>query len=158
MPRVGLSLGSNLGDRLANLREAISRLAPVRNSDHLLLSNIYKTDPEGCAPDDPEFLNAAIEMETNVPPEELLDFVKRIEREMGRPERYETNSPRVIDLDILYYENLVLKTDRLEIPHPRMSEREFVLRPLADIRPDLVPDLSLESDEVRKTNHSLVSG
>ncbi len=140
MPRVGLSLGSNLGDRVANLRKAIQSLAALRSSDHLLTSSVYETEPIGCDPGTPAFFNAVVEIETVTQPEELLDLLKEIETAMGRPPVHALNSPREIDLDILYYDDLVLKSEEIEIPHPRMAEREFVLRPLADIRPDLISE------------------
>jgi len=157
MPLVGLSLGSNLGDRLANLRVAVSSLADVRTSDHLLASSIYETDPVSCAPETPAFLNAVVEIETDTEPRQLLDLLKGIETAMGRPLVHEVNSPREIDIDILYYDDLALKTESLEIPHPRMRDREFVLRPLADIRPDLVPlSFPPDSKQVRITQSVLL--
>lgn len=158
MPLAGLSLGSNLGDRLANLHGAVNSLNDIQAGDHLLVSSIYETDPIGCKPGAPAFLNAVIEIETDIEPQSLLGKLKEIETAMGRQPIHEVNSPREIDIDILYYGDLVLKTGNLEIPHPRMKDREFVLRPLADIRPDLVsPVLPLESDEVRITQHVLAA-
>lgn len=158
MPLAGLSLGSNLGDRLANLRRAVIALAAIRISDHLLASKIYETDPVDCEAGDPEFFNAVVEIETSRSPEELLAFAKEIESSMGRPAVHEINSPRVIDVDILYYDDLSFESDQLRIPHPRMGEREFVMRPLADIRPDLVGELPPVTEQVRLTGHSLVVG
>ncbi|MEX2577886.1 MAG: 2-amino-4-hydroxy-6-hydroxymethyldihydropteridine diphosphokinase [Verrucomicrobiales bacterium] len=144
MPRAGLSLGSNLGNRLANLREAVDRLDEARSTDHLLVSSIYETEAVGCGTDSPDFLNAVVEIETELTPEALMDFLQNIETAMGRALARTVNAPREIDLDILYYDDLKAKTARLEIPHPRMNEREFVLRPLAEIRPDLVGSERLE--------------
>jgi 2-amino-4-hydroxy-6-hydroxymethyldihydropteridine diphosphokinase len=138
MARVGISLGSNLGDRLANLRSAVAHLAPVRSSGHLLLSPVYETEPVDCPPGSGAFLNAVIEIESHLPPLDLLAFTQTIERAMGRPEIRETNAPRTLDLDLLYYDDVRLTAPGLELPHPRMFQRAFVVLPLAAIRPDLV--------------------
>lgn len=134
MARVGISLGSNLGDRLANLREAIQLLAPFRSSDHLLVSSLYETEPVGCAEGDPGFYNAVVEMETLLEPGTLLKETQRIESMLGRPELRAVNSPRTVDLDLLYYDQLEMTTEVLILPHPRMLERAFVLVPLSEIR------------------------
>ncbi len=139
MARVGISLGSNLGDRLAHLRRAVERLAPLRSSPHLLLSPVYETDPVDCPPGSGAFYNAVVEIETDLSPLDLLAATQRIEREMGRPDVREVNAPRPIDLDLLYYDDLPFEAPGLVLPHPRMFQRAFVLKPLAVIRPDLVP-------------------
>lgn len=145
MPKIGLSLGSNLGNRLANLSESIRRLEPVRSTDHILVSSVFETDPVGCPPGSPSFYNAVIEIETDLTPLALLDETQRLEVLMGRPEAHEKNEPRPIDVDLLYYGNLTVDSDDLILPHPRMYEREFVLRPLREIRPDLVSEDLLAS-------------
>lgn len=139
MARVGISLGSNLGDRLAHLRAAVGALERVRSSSHLLLSSLYETDPVDCPPGSGAFLNAVIELETALPPRELLVQTQAIERELGRPFLRERNAPRTVDLDLLYYGELTMAEADLTLPHPRMFERAFVLKPLAEIRPDLIP-------------------
>ena len=144
MPRIGISLGSNLGDRLANLTEAVRRLKALRSSSHLLVSTVFETDPVGCPPDSPAFYNAIIEFETDLSPLILLEETQRIEQSMGREEIREKNAPRPIDLDLLYYGDLHITNPDLEIPHPRMMEREFVLRPLREIRPELISESMLE--------------
>lgn len=129
--RVYLALGTNLGDRMQNLREAVARLEPgVRTSR---VSSVYETEPWGVT-SQPRFLNLVVAGETELEPLALLDLLKRIEREMGRTEeaRY---GPRLIDLDILLYDDLEFRSERLEIPHPRLAERRFVLVPLAEIAP-----------------------
>jgi 2-amino-4-hydroxy-6-hydroxymethyldihydropteridine diphosphokinase len=128
-----LALGSNLGDRLQNLREAARRLAARMSI--VRVSDVFETKPWGVT-DQPKFLNCALEAETELELLALLEFVKRVEREMGRAEsvRY---GPRLIDIDILMYGERILKNDVLEIPHPRMRERRFVLAPLAQIAPEL---------------------
>ena len=137
--RAGVALGSNLGERLANLRNArkdISALAgvlpPVRSSA------IYETEPVGCEKSAPKFLNAVIEIGYSGPPEELLHALAAIEKILGRPAAHARNVSRTIDLDLLYFGELVIENGELRLPHPRIVEREFVLRPLADVRPDLI--------------------
>ena len=134
MPLVYLALGTNLGDRLANLQAAIEALPPsvvLRR-----LSPIYETPPWGVA-DQPAFLNMAVEAETPLAPLPLLSHLKHLESQLGRlpSVRY---GPRLIDLDLLFYDDLVLDAPELTIPHPRLHERAFVLVPLADLAPDLV--------------------
>jgi 2-amino-4-hydroxy-6-hydroxymethyldihydropteridine diphosphokinase len=137
--RAGVALGSNLGERVANLRNArkdISALngvlPPVRSSA------IYETDPVGCEKGAAKFLNAAIEFGYSGGPEELLRELAAIEKMLGRPAAHARNVSRTIDLDLLYFGELVIESGELNLPHPRIAEREFVLRPLADIRPDLI--------------------
>ncbi|MCB1203458.1 MAG: 2-amino-4-hydroxy-6-hydroxymethyldihydropteridine diphosphokinase [Verrucomicrobiae bacterium] len=139
MARVGISLGSNLGDRASNLRSAVEGLEPIRSSPHLLLSPVFETDPVDCPPGSGPFLNAVVEIETGLSPLALLEATQDLERNLGRPGVREVNAPRTIDLDLLYYDDLVLEAPGLILPHPRMFERAFVLKPLASIRPDLVP-------------------
>lgn len=134
MAEVYFGLGSNLGDRELNLSRAVEKL---REKVRILrLSSIYETEPVGYA-EQPWFLNAVCAGETGLTPHALLDFVKAIELELGRTEGIRWG-PRVIDLDILFYGNLVFSDDKLTIPHPRLHERRFVLVPLAEIAPDLV--------------------
>jgi len=129
-----LALGTNLGDRFANLRAAIAALAPQA---HVLAeSRIYETPPWGFL-DQPAFLNMALRAETNLPPADLLAFLKQLETDLGRQPTFR-NGPRLIDIDILFYDDLILTTPPLVIPHPRLHERNFVLVPLADIAPDFV--------------------
>jgi 2-amino-4-hydroxy-6-hydroxymethyldihydropteridine diphosphokinase len=130
---VFLALGTNLGDRPANLRAAIAALPPsivVRQS-----SPVYETPPWGFT-DQPAFLNMAVKAETRLEPAALLATLKRIEQELGRAPTVRWG-PRIIDMDILFYDDLVLETPEATIPHPRLHERAFVLIPLADIAPDL---------------------
>ena len=130
-----LALGANLGDRGASLRSAIERLRDAVAVERM--SSVYETEPAYLL-DQPRFLNMALRGHTTLDPYALLAFLKRIERDMGRAAgpRY---GPRVIDLDILLYDSLALATADLTIPHPRMAERPFVLAPLAEIAPELVP-------------------
>lgn len=139
MARVGISLGSNLGDRLGNLRAAVAKLRPLLSGTHLLVSPVYETEPVNCPPGSGAFYNAVVEIETALAPLQLLAATQTIERELGRPAEREINAPRTIDLDLLYYDDRSFHGPGLALPHPRMAERAFVLKPLAAIRPDLVP-------------------
>ncbi len=130
---VYLSLGSNLGDRALNLQKAITNLAPKVQVE--AQSSIYETEPWGYS-DQPAFLNQVIKASTSLEPAELLNFLKEIEILLGRQETFRFG-PRLIDLDILFYDSLVLDTAGLTIPHPRITERAFVMIPLAEIAPDL---------------------
>jgi 2-amino-4-hydroxy-6-hydroxymethyldihydropteridine diphosphokinase len=128
-----IALGSNLGDRLGFLQQAVSRLADVGTID--AASDVFETDPVGYL-DQPAFLNAVIQLRTNLAPRELLSALQAIEAELGR-ERSFPNAPRTLDLDLLLYDDLTMRSDRLTVPHPRLHERAFVLVPLAQIAPDL---------------------
>src|SRR4030042_2077463 len=128
-----LPMGKKLGDRLVNLRTAISLLPP--NIKPLAQSSVYETAPWGYT-DQPNFLNLVIKANTALDPQSLLTFIHDIEVSMGRQETFRFG-PRLIDLDILFYDDLVLGTPKLTIPHPRIIERAFVLIPLAEIAPDL---------------------
>jgi 2-amino-4-hydroxy-6-hydroxymethyldihydropteridine diphosphokinase len=129
-----LSLGSNLGDRAALLNEALSRLesAGVRVARR---SSIHETEPQDYL-DQPNFLNMAVEVETDLTPQQLLSAIQKIETELGR-QRTIPKGPRTIDIDILFYANQVIATPELEIPHPRLTARRFVLDPLSEIAPNL---------------------
>jgi len=133
-----LALGSNLDNRLANLKNAISNLTP-----QLVLkkkSPVYETPPWGHT-DQPNFLNQVVQAETYLEPENLLKHLKRLETALGRVPSFE-NGPRLIDIDILFYDDMAFNTPTLVIPHPRLQERGFVLVPLNDIAPDLMhPEL-----------------
>lgn len=129
---VWLALGSNLGDRLANLGAAVAALAPEARL--LRASPVYETPPWGYT-DQPAFLNQVVQVETGLPPAGLLKKLKRIEAGLGRRATFR-NGPRLIDLDILFYDDLILEAPGLVIPHPHLAERAFVLVPLADLAPD----------------------
>ena len=132
---VYLALGSNLGERAANLRAAVARMAEQVVVERV--SSVYETAPAYLL-DQPRFLNAALRGRTALAPIDLLAFLKQIERELGRVGGVRFG-PRAIDLDILVYDDLALDGEALTIPHPRMAERPFVLVPLAEIAPDLRP-------------------
>ncbi len=127
-----VSLGSNLGDRTENLRVALQKIGELPSTHLVKSSTFHETNPVGGPPQE-KFLNAAARLETELEPHELLDGLQKIEREMGRPIKHERWGPRVIDLDLLTYDNRVLNTPELTLPHPRMQERPFVLIPLDEI-------------------------
>ena len=138
---VYLALGTNLGDRLANLRQAIAALTPqmqVRAK-----SGVYETPPWGFE-DQPKFLNQVIKVNTYLDPEPLLKHLKRLEVALGRQESF-PNGPRLIDMDILFYDDLVVNKPSLVIPHPRLHERGFVLLPLMEIAPNLIHPVTQKS-------------
>lgn len=138
---VYLALGSNLDDRLANLRQALVSLTP--QMELLAKSQVYETPPRGYE-DQPKFLNQVIKVTTYLDPEPLLKHLKRLEVALGRKETF-PNGPRLIDLDILFYDDLVLNKPSVVIPHPRLPERGFVLLPLMEIAPDLVHPVSRQT-------------
>jgi 2-amino-4-hydroxy-6-hydroxymethyldihydropteridine diphosphokinase len=136
--RTGIALGSNLGDRLANLRSGRDEVLQIAGvSSPLLVSRVYETEPVCSGPDAGAFLNAVIEVEFTGQPFDLLESLQHIETSHGRPSKRPRNAPRTLDLDILYIGNLVLSNEEVVIPHPRLHLRRFVLAPLADIRPQL---------------------
>lgn len=131
---VYLALGTNLGNRAANLKEAIAALPP--QMEVKAKSAVYETPPWGFKNQD-VFLNQVLRVETYLNPEQLLRHLKRLEITLGRRESF-PNGPRLIDIDILFYDDLVLYSPALMIPHPHMHERGFVLVPMMDIAPDFV--------------------
>lgn len=131
---VYLALGTNIGDRAANLLSARRALAAKLRL--LGASLVYATPPWGFK-DQPEFLNQVIKAETLLSPQELLVVIKKLEADLGRSPTFRYG-PRLIDIDILFYDQLVLNSPSLTIPHPRLGERAFVLVPLADLAPDLL--------------------
>ena len=129
---VYLSLGSNLGDRDANLRNAIERLRGVGNP--VAISSFYETEPVDVA-SQPWFMNCAVKLDTEKMPRQLIAAILSLEQEMGR-QRKQGKAPRTIDIDVLLFGSSIIKIPSLTIPHPRMHERRFVLEPLAEIAPD----------------------
>jgi 2-amino-4-hydroxy-6-hydroxymethyldihydropteridine diphosphokinase len=128
-----LSLGSNLGDREANVRAALDRLAELGTVK--AVSSFYETEPVGLIAQ-PWFLNCAVKLDTEKMPRQLIAGVLNLEREMGR-QRKQKNGPRIIDIDILLFGTSVIETAGLTVPHPRLHERRFVLEPLAEIAPEV---------------------
>lgn len=137
--RTGVALGSNLGDRLANLRaarKAIVDLAGV--APPILASPIYETEPVDCEPGAGKFLNAVLEFDYEGDPADLLEKFIRIEKSLGRERDHARNISRKIDIDLLYCDALKIGNERLQLPHPRLHLRRFVLEPLSKIRPELI--------------------
>ena len=136
--KVGLGLGSNLGDRLRRLQQAKAYLLSLSPEQWHRASPLYETEPVGCPPNSPKFFNAVLEIEFSGAPRTLMKKVQDYEDAHGRNRDLPTNAARPIDIDILYFgEREVLEKD-LVIPHPRLAERRFLLVPLATIRPDLI--------------------
>ncbi len=131
--QVYLGLGSNLGDRQANLARALKLLGERLHIE--LVSSLYETEPVGYA-EQPLFLNAICHAQTELGPMQLLSLVKGIEASMGRVPSF-PNAPRSIDIDIIFYGDLIMETPELTIPHPRLEDRAFVLIPLLEVAPDL---------------------
>ena len=137
--RSGIALGSNVGDRLDNLRTAYRQVAKLSSAPAAIrCSSIYETSPVDSPPGVSSYLNAVMEIEYDRPGVALLDSLLKIERALGRPSKRPRNAPRTIDLDLLYVGNLTLNSPEIIIPHPRITHRRFVLEPLADVAPDLV--------------------
>ena len=145
--RIGyLGLGSNVGDRESHLRAAIELLCE-REVEVEAVSSAYETEPVGEVLDQPDFLNAAIRIRTDLEPEALLEVCKEVEVERGRILDAPRHSPRPLDVDLLLLGELELKTDRLALPHPEVTSRRFVLTPLLELDPELaLPDGASLSD------------
>lgn len=134
---VYLSLGSNLGNRESYLTRATERLSNMVGLKLLAESSLYHSRPLDCPEDCPDFLNKLLKLDCSLKPVQLLDNTERLEIEFGRTDK-NARANRVIDIDILLFGNRIFKNERLEIPHPRMTERAFVLIPLHEIDPDVV--------------------
>ncbi|HUA20181.1 MAG TPA: 2-amino-4-hydroxy-6-hydroxymethyldihydropteridine diphosphokinase [Bryobacteraceae bacterium] len=162
MDTVYLSLGSNLGNREAHLRDALARLEAAQ-VQVLRRSSVYETEPQDLR-NQPWFLNLVVEAETRLFPLQLLARLQDIEHEMGR-RRITPKGPRTIDLDILFFGTFVIHTKELQVPHPRLDQRRFVLEPLAEIAPSLRHPVTgrtaremlaaVEPQTVRRVNVSL---
>ena len=137
--RTAVALGSNVGDRLASLRAAKNAILALPNVKPPILSSaIYETEPADCEPGAGKFLNAVIEFEYEGDAVNLLEQLIRIEERFGRRRNHRKNVSRTIDIDLLYCGSQIIESESLELPHPRIHMRKFVLQPLADIRPELI--------------------
>jgi 2-amino-4-hydroxy-6-hydroxymethyldihydropteridine diphosphokinase len=147
--RVGyLGLGSNVGDRESHLRAAVAALRE-HGAEVVAASSLYETEPVGELLDQPDFLNAAIRIRTELEPEELLDVCKAIEVEQGRMLGAPRHGPRPLDIDLLLLGDVELTGERLTLPHPQVTSRRFVLTPLLELDPDLaLPDGTRLRDEL----------
>jgi len=131
-----IALGSNLGDRLAHLRQAVAALHDA-GQPATAISGVFETTPVACPPDAPLFYNAVLECRTDLQPAALLDMLLQIERQAGRT-RTQRNAPRTLDLDLLFFDEMVADAPALTLPHPRLHERLFVLAPLRQLAPRFV--------------------
>jgi 2-amino-4-hydroxy-6-hydroxymethyldihydropteridine diphosphokinase len=154
--KTAVALGSNLGDRLENLRAARRQIIDLDwIRPPVLSAGIYETEPVDCEPGASKFLNTVIEFDFEGDPVQLLEQLARIEESLGRKRDHPKNVSRRIDIDLLYCGDQQVDNERLQLPHPRMHLRKFVLQPLADIRSELllpdqrktVQELLTESDE-----------
>lgn len=136
MTRAYLGLGSNLGDRLAHLQRAVDALAATDGVSTVAVSRVYETEPVG-GPSQDDYLNAVVSIETTLSPRDLLDVAMAVEQLADRV-RAERWGPRTLDVDVLLFGDAAVAEPDLEIPHPRMRERAFVLAPLHDVAPELV--------------------
>jgi 2-amino-4-hydroxy-6-hydroxymethyldihydropteridine diphosphokinase len=137
--RTTVGLGSNLGDRLENLQAARRKILELdKIHPPILSSGIYETEPVDCEQDASKFLNAVVEFDYDGDPEQLREQVARIEESLGRKRDHQKNVSRTIDIDLLYCGDRQIDNERLQLPHPRMHMRKFVLQPLTDIHPDLI--------------------
>lgn len=137
--KYGIGLGSNLGDRLLNLQQALSLIEQLpKLTSAPLRSPIYLTQAVDCEDGAAPFYNMAAELESELSPLSLLSHLREIEEQLGRPKQRQYNASRNIDLDILYADGLVINSETLTLPHPRLHQRRFVLQPLADIRAELI--------------------
>ena len=140
-----VGIGSNLEEPAKQVRAALDELDRLPHTRVVKRSSLYRSAPLGHA-DQPDFVNAVAQLETGMPAERLLSELQGVEQRHGRVRSF-ANAPRTLDLDVLLFGSLVLKTEKLEIPHPRMHERAFVLKPLAEISPDAaVPGKGLVKD------------
>lgn len=136
--RAGIALGSNLGDRNALIQDAIGHLRMIHEQGEFLISSLHETDPLDCPPGSESFLNGVVELDTSLAPLELLQRLQHLELASGRPRVHGRHAPRTLDLDLLYCDGMTFHHPDLELPHPRITERHFVLAPLHEIRPDLL--------------------
>ncbi len=148
--KVYLGLGANLGEPEDNIRNALEMIADRGMGQVCAVSSFYRTEPMGVK-DQPWFINAAALVETNMEPLDFFAGLREIEAALGKTANNERNGPRLIDLDILLWEDKSISLDDLQVPHPRMHERRFVLEPLAEIAPDAVhPGESKTAGELLK--------
>lgn len=147
----GIALGSNLGERLGVLREAVALMREA-GMEVLAASRVYETEPVDCPEGSGAFLNAVVVVASVLEPGDLLRELQSLEVRLGRPAGHGFHEPRTVDLDILYAGERVVREAALELPHPRLGERRFVLEPLADVRPSLVlPGFGVSVVELLRT-------
>ena len=147
--KVGVALGSNLGNRLRHLKDARDMLAKLSVPGSFHQAPIYQTEPVACPPGSPDFYNTVVAFDYTGSAHQLLDATQAIEFHLGRTAIPERNAPRVIDVDILFFGDEQIDGEILDLPHPRLTSRRFVLQPLAD----LLPDMILPGDQVSIAEH-----
>lgn len=135
--KVYISIGSNLGEKIRNCKDSIYYISKLQETYVTQVSSFYKTSPVGPITEQPWFINCAIEIETSLPPYALLLNLLKIEKKLGRV-RILDKGPRIIDLDILFYSDLIINEEKIIVPHPRLHLRKFVLIPLYEIAPTLI--------------------
>ena len=143
MVRAFIGIGANIGNRRETLLRAVERIDGAPSLRVVSQSTLHETDPVGVT-DQPRFLNGVIEVETDLEPRDLLDRLLEIEQEFGR-RRSRRRGPRTLDLDLLLYGDRIIEEPDLQVPHPRMHERDFVLEPLAEIAPDVATRIRKEA-------------
>lgn len=154
--RAYVGLGSNLQQPVHQLRRALEAMTRLPESHMLRVSSFYRTAPIGCPEPQPDYLNAVAELETALSPESLLAELQDIEERQGRRPAHR-NAPRVLDLDLLLFDQRVLHTPLLRLPHPRIAERAFVLAPLLEIAPGLLlPDGQVAADCLARLGHQRI--
>ena len=164
MPLAYIALGSNLGDRLGQMRQALALLEAGHGLHLIRTSPVYQNPAVGMGPDAGDFLNAAVTVETQLGALPLLNACLAVERQLGRRRKSQGPQPRTIDLDLLFYGRLALQTQTLTLPHPRIAERAFVAVPLAQIAPELelggvalsVLAEQIPREELQLTDHTLL--
>jgi len=150
-----IGVGSNLGEPARQVEQALAELDGLPHSRVVRRSSLYRSAPIGHA-DQPDFVNAVAQLETGIAADRLLDELQGIEARHGR-ERAFANAPRTLDLDLLLFEKLQIKTTRLTLPHPRMHERAFVLKPLLELSPEIsIPGVGPARQALKKVEHQAV--
>ena len=132
-----ISIGSNMGDKISVCKKAVGYIASFSNMSLIAVSKYYKTEPVDYSDQD-WFVNLAVKIKTRLLPYELLKELNNIEKFLGTKKKAVRFGPRILDLDIIFYDNIILNMENIEIPHPRMHKRRFVLQPLCDIEPDFI--------------------
>ncbi|MBD1228873.1 2-amino-4-hydroxy-6-hydroxymethyldihydropteridine diphosphokinase [Xenorhabdus griffiniae] len=150
MTRAYIAIGSNLANPLQQVNNALAALKKIPDTTFIARSSFYRTKPMG-PQDQPDYLNLAVVLETQLSPETLLNHTQAIELEQGRVRKGERWGPRTLDLDIMLFGNHIINTERLTVPHYGLKQREFMLYPLAEIAPDLVfPDGETLAEQLKK--------
>lgn len=148
MKTVYLALGANIGNRRKNIQSAIAMMHKIKDIRVVRISRLYETEPWGYK-DQPKFINAAVKITTSLLPTQLFMVLKGVEKKLGRRPQKIKWGPRIIDIDILLYGSQIIKSGRLQIPHPEMHKRIFVLKPLAEIAPQVIhPKLKKTISEI----------